>query len=70
MADLHGQGQGDDEVDQREGDRRSEVDGIAVQLESWQQGGTKVNIDQMRQHLGELAPVEFYLEAIKGPGSE
>jgi hypothetical protein len=47
-----------------------QFDGIAVQLESWQQGGTKVNIDQMRQHLGELAPVEFYLEAIKGPGSE
>ncbi len=45
-------------------------DGIAVQLESWQQGDNKVTIDQMRQHLNELAPVEFYLEAIKGSGSE
>jgi hypothetical protein len=32
MADLHGQGEGKDEVDQREGDRRAEVDRIAVQL--------------------------------------
>lgn len=45
-------------------------DGIAVQLETWQLGANKVNIDQMRQHLTELAPVEYYLESIKGPGSE
>jgi hypothetical protein len=32
MADLHGQGEGDDEVDQREGDRGAEVDRIAAQL--------------------------------------
>ena len=32
MADLHGQGQGDDEVDEREGDRGAEVDRIAAQL--------------------------------------
>jgi len=47
-----------------------QFNGIAVQLEVWQQGDNKVKIDQMRQHLNELAPVEFYLEAIKGPGSE
>jgi hypothetical protein len=32
MADLHRQGDGDDEVDQREGERRAEVDRIAMQL--------------------------------------
>ena len=32
VADLHGQGEGDDEVDQRKGDRGTEVDRIAVQL--------------------------------------
>jgi hypothetical protein len=32
MADLHGQGEGQDEVDQRKGDRGTEVDRIPVQL--------------------------------------
>jgi hypothetical protein len=32
MADLHGCGDGKDEVDQREGNRRAEVDRIPVQL--------------------------------------
>jgi hypothetical protein len=34
MAELHGQGEGDDEVDQREGDREAEADRIAVQLDA------------------------------------
>jgi hypothetical protein len=32
MADLHGQGERHDEVDQREGDRRAEISRIPVQL--------------------------------------
>src|SRR4051812_40324259 len=32
VSDLDGDGQGDDEVDKRKGDRRAEVDGVSVQL--------------------------------------
>jgi len=45
-------------------------DGIVVQLEKWQQGSNSQDIERMRNHLPELTPVEFYLEAIKGPGSD
>jgi hypothetical protein len=45
-------------------------DGIVVQLEQWQQGNDTQKIGLMRNHLLELTPVEFYLEAIKGPGSD
>lgn len=47
-----------------------QFDGVTVQLEYWQQGSNKVPIEQMRGHLNELAPVDFYLEAVKPPGSE
>jgi hypothetical protein len=45
-------------------------EGIVVQLEEWQQGSQTRKIELMRNHLQELTPVEFYLEAIKGPGTE
>jgi len=45
-------------------------EGIVVQLEQWQQGSDTQKIELMRNHLPELTPVEFYLEAIKGPGSD
>lgn len=45
-------------------------DGIVVQLEKWQQGGNTQDIGLMRNHLPELTPVEFYLDVIKGPGSD
>ena len=45
-------------------------DGIVVQLEKWQQGGNMQDIGLMRNHLPELTPVEFYLDVIKGPGTD
>jgi hypothetical protein len=41
-----------------------------VQLEEWQQGNDTRKIELMRNHLPELTPVEFYLEAIKGAGTD
>ena len=45
-------------------------DGLVVQLEEWQQGNDTRKIELMRNHLPELTPVEFYLEAIKGAGTD
>jgi hypothetical protein len=45
-------------------------DGIVVQLEDFSQGNNKMTREQLLQNLPNLSPVEFYLETIKGPGSE
>jgi len=45
-------------------------DGIVVQLEEFWQAKNKLTINQLVQNLPNLSPVEFYLETIKGPGSE
>jgi hypothetical protein len=45
-------------------------DGIVVQLEDFSQGNNKLTMNQLLQNLPNLTPVEFFLEKIKGPGSE